>query len=93
MGNPYTTGYRYFKANHSDKRVPQTAFDTYLVGQQATYPEDEEENVTDSASANSDGRRSKTYNNAIALDNDKSKTETVWNVRKSGEINGACSNI
>ena len=45
MGNPYTTGYRYFKANHSDKRVPQTAFDTYLVGQQATYPEDEEENV------------------------------------------------
>ena len=51
MGNPYTTGYRYFKANHSDKRVPQTAFDTYLVGQQATYPEDEEENVTDSASA------------------------------------------
>ena len=50
MGNPYTTGYRYFKANHSDKRVPQTAFDTYLVGQQATYPEDEEENVTDSAS-------------------------------------------
>lgn len=23
MGNPYTTGYRYFKANHSDKRVPK----------------------------------------------------------------------
>ncbi|MGH2227040.1 alkaline phosphatase, partial [Enterococcus faecalis] len=51
MGNPYTTGYRYFKGNHSDKRVPQTAFDSYLVGQQATYPEDQEENVTDSASA------------------------------------------
>ena len=78
MGNPYTTGYRYFKANHSDKRVPQTAFDTYLVGQQATYPEDEEENVTDSASAaTAMAAGVKTYNNAIALDNDKSKTETV----------------
>ena len=77
-GNPYTTGYRYFKANHSDKRVPQTAFDTYLVGQQATYPEDEEENVTDSASAaTAMAAGVKTYNNAIALDNDKSKTETV----------------
>ena len=90
MGNPYTTGYRYFKANHSDKRVPQTAFDTYLVGQQATYPEDEEENVTDSASAaTAMAAGVKTYNNAIALDNDKSKTETVLErAKKVGKSTG-----
>ncbi len=83
MGNPYTTGYRYFKANHSDKRVPQTAFDTYLVGQQATYPEDEEENVTDSASAaTAMAAGVKTYNNAIALIMTSPKQKQCSNVRK-----------
>ncbi len=74
---------------------PKQLFDTYLVGQQATYPEDEEENVTDSASAATAMVAGvKTHNNAIALDNDKSKTETVLErAKKSGEINGACSNI
>ena len=93
MGNPYTTGYRYFKANHSDKRVPQTAFDTYLVGQQATYPEDEE-NVTDSASAaTAMAAGVKPIIMLLHSIMTSPKQKQCWNVRKSGEINGSCSNI
>ncbi len=51
MGVSYTSAYRYFKDNGEEKFVNQTVFDKYLVGQQTTYPEDPEENVTDSASA------------------------------------------
>lgn len=78
MGVSYTSAYRYFKDHGEEKFVNQTVFDKYLVGQQATYPEDPEENVTDSASAaTAMSAGIKTYNNAIAVDNDLTEVETV----------------
>ncbi|HPR81869.1 MAG TPA: alkaline phosphatase, partial [Enterococcus sp.] len=77
MGVSYTSAYRYFKEG-KEKIAPDTAFDRYLVGQQATHPEDPEENVTDSAAAaTAMSAGVKTYNNAIAVDNDLSDTPTV----------------
>lgn len=51
MGVSYTSAHRYLKDNKKTKFVAPTTFDQYLVGQQTTYPEDPEQNVTDSASA------------------------------------------
>ena len=54
-----------------------------LVGQQMTYPEDPEQNITDSASAaTAMSAGIKTYNNAIAVDNDKSEVKTVLEAAK-----------
>ncbi len=52
--------------------MESTEFDKHLVGTQKTYPEDEHENITDSASAaTAMSAGIKTYNAAIAVDNDK----------------------
>lgn len=90
MGNSYTSGYRYYKANGGERFVSQTEFDKYLVGQQATYPEDPKSNVTDSASAaTAMAAGVKTYNNAIGLDNDLSDTESVLErAKKKGKSTG-----
>lgn len=78
MGNPYTTALRYMNDNPDTMEMEKTAFDPYLVGLQTTYPEDEKENVTDSAAAaTAMSGGVKTYNNAIAVDNDKSDVKTV----------------
>ncbi|WP_201714184.1 alkaline phosphatase [Rossellomorea arthrocnemi] len=78
MGVPYTTGLRYMNDNPDTVEMEKTAFDPYLVGLQTTYPEDEKENVTDSAAAaTAMSGGVKTYNNAIAVDNDKSDVKTV----------------
>ncbi|PFG04817.1 alkaline phosphatase [Bacillus sp. es.034] len=78
MGNPYTTALRYMNDNPDTMEMEKTAFDPYLVGLQTTYPEDEKENVTDSAAAaTAMSGGVKTYNNAIAVDNDKSNVKTV----------------
>ena len=78
MGVPYTTGLRYMNDNPDTVEMEKTAFDPYLVGLQTTYPEDEKENVTDSAAAaTAMSGGVKTYNNAIAVDNDKSNVKTV----------------
>ncbi|WGG45079.1 alkaline phosphatase [Rossellomorea sp. DA94] len=78
MGVPYTTGLRYMNDNPDTMEMEKTAFDPYLVGLQTTYPEDEKENVTDSAAAaTAMSGGVKTYNNAIAVDNDKSDVKTV----------------
>ncbi len=77
MGVPYTTALRYMNDTEGVD-MPQTAFDPHLVGLQSTYPEDEAENVTDSAAAaTAMSAGVKTYNNAIAVDNDKSDVKTV----------------
>ncbi|KNH15256.1 alkaline phosphatase, partial [Priestia megaterium] len=47
MGVSYTSAHRYLKDDPSTKVVEPTTFDQYLVGQQTTYPEDPEQNVTD----------------------------------------------
>lgn len=83
MGTSYTSAYRYLKDDPTTKITEQTAFDQYLVGQQMTYPEDPSQNVTDSASAaTAMSAGIKTYNNAIAVDNDRTEVKTVLEAAK-----------
>ncbi|MBT2695526.1 alkaline phosphatase [Bacillus sp. ISL-55] len=83
MGVSYTSAYRYLKDNPETEVAERTEFDKYLVGNQMTYPEDPEENVTDSASAaTAMSAGIKTYNNAIAVDNDGSEVKTVLEAAK-----------
>jgi len=83
MGVSYTSAYRYLKDSEDSKFATQTEFDKYLVGQQMTYPEDPEQNVTDSASAaTAMSAGIKTYNNAIAVDNDGTEVKTVLETAK-----------
>lgn len=78
MGYSYTTAYRYFKDDPTTPVMEKTEFDKYLVGSQMTYPEDEHENITDSASAaTAMSAGVKTYNAAIAVDNDFTEVKTV----------------
>ncbi|KPL59580.1 alkaline phosphatase [Rossellomorea vietnamensis] len=87
MGNPYTTALRYMNDNPDTMEMEKTAFDPYLVGLQTTYPEDEKENVTDSAAAaTAMSGGVKTYNNAIAVDNDKSDVKTVLEQAKENNM-------
>lgn len=83
MGVSYTSAFRYLKDDPTTKFVERTELDKYLVGQQMTYPEDPEQNVTDSASAaTAMSAGIKTYNNAIAVDNDGSEVKTVLEAAK-----------
>ena len=83
MGVSYTSAYRYLKDSPNSKFAERTALDKYLVGQQMTYPEDPAQNVTDSASAaTAMSAGIKTYNNAIAVDNDKTEVKTVLETAK-----------
>lgn len=83
MGTSYTSAYRYLQNDPSAKFVEDTALDAYLVGQQSTYPEDPHQNVTDSASAaTAMAAGIKTYNSAIAVDNDESSVKTVLEAAK-----------
>lgn len=78
MGQSYTSAYRYMKDEPSTPVMEKTEFDKYLVGTQMTYPEDESQNVTDSASAaTAMSAGVKTYNAAIAVDNDQTEVKTV----------------
>ncbi|MGF9817192.1 alkaline phosphatase [Brevibacillus agri] len=90
MGTSYTTAYRYMKDDPATPVMEPTEFDKYLVGAQMTYAEDEKQNITDSASAaTAMSSGVKTYNNAIAVDNDKSEVETVLErAKKVGKSTG-----
>src|SRR6185312_11502867 len=78
MGPSYMTAHRYMKDNPKTFEMESTEFDKHLVGTQKTYPEDEHENITDSASAaTAMSAGIKTYNAAIAVDNDKAEVKTV----------------
>ncbi|MBU8713781.1 alkaline phosphatase [Brevibacillus parabrevis] len=90
MGTSYTTAYRYMKDDPKTTVMEPTEFDKYLVGAQMTYAEDEKQNITDSASAaTAMSSGVKTYNNAIAVDNDKSEVETVLErAKKVGKSTG-----
>ncbi|WP_243292983.1 alkaline phosphatase [Bacillus sp. FJAT-47783] len=90
MGVSYTSAYRYLQDDPNEKFVQPTQFDQYLVGQQMTYPEDHEENITDSASAaTAMSAGIKTYNAAIAVDNDGSEVKTVLEAAKeNGKATG-----
>lgn len=91
MGTAYTTAYRYMKDDPSTPGLMErTEFDKYLIGAQMTYADDDKQNVTDSASAaTAMSSGVKTYNNAIAVDNDKSEVETVLErAKKVGKSTG-----
>jgi len=90
MGVSYTSAYRYLKDNPNTTEAEKTEFDKYLVGNQMTYPEDAEQDVTDSASAaTAMSAGIKTYNNAIAVDNDGSEVKTVLEAAKeNGKATG-----
>jgi alkaline phosphatase len=91
MGVPFTTALRYMNDNPETPEFEKTAFDPYLVGMQSTYPEDEHENVTDSAAAaTAMSGGVKTYNNAIAVENDQSRVKTVLEQAKE---NGMATGI
>nr|WP_232278727.1 alkaline phosphatase [Paenibacillus sp. 481] len=78
MGFSYTAAHRYMKDAPHTQLMEKTLFDQHLVGTQMTYPEDPKENITDSASAaTAMSAGVKTYNDAIAVDNDKSAVKTV----------------
>ncbi|MEN1934854.1 alkaline phosphatase [Paenibacillus sp. 102] len=78
MGPSYMTAHRYMKDNPKSFEMESTEFDKHLVGAQKTYPEDEHQNITDSASAaTAMAAGVKTYNAAISVDNDKTEVKTV----------------
>ena len=84
MGVSYTTAYRYLQDSPKTKFADRTELDKYLVGQQMTYPEDPLQNITDSASAaTAMSAGIKTYNSAIAVDNDGSEVKTVLEAAKA----------
>jgi alkaline phosphatase len=90
MGMAHLSGYRYYKNSSSehvglgDKQVPQTLFDKHFVGMASTLPEDNTLVTDSAASATALSSGEKTYNGAIALDNDKSHTLTL--VEKAKEL-------
>ncbi|PGA91580.1 alkaline phosphatase [Bacillus pseudomycoides] len=78
MGPSYMTAHRYMKDNPKTFEMESTELDNHLVGTQKTYPEDEHQNITDSASAaTAMSAGVKTYNAAIAVDNDQAEVKTV----------------
>jgi alkaline phosphatase len=90
MGVSYTSAYRYLKDDPTTKLAEGTEFDKYLIGQQSTYAEDPEQNITDSASsATAMSSGIKTYNAAIGVDNDKSEVKTVLeSAKEKGKSTG-----
>ncbi|WP_420844981.1 alkaline phosphatase [Macrococcus brunensis] len=85
MGPSFTTAHRYMMDNPSTKRMDLVSFDHYLLGTQRTIAEDDNENITDSASAaTAMSAGVKTYNNAIAVDNNKAEVKTV--LERSKEV-------
>ncbi|WP_305585348.1 alkaline phosphatase [Fictibacillus sp. WQ 8-8] len=84
MGPAATTALRYWKDDLNTVEMEKTAFDRYFVGKQMTYADDPDENITDSASAaTAMSTGEKTYNAAIAVDNDKSELKTVLEAAKA----------
>ncbi|WP_407667806.1 alkaline phosphatase [Paenibacillus massiliensis] len=78
MGFSYITAHRYMKDNPNTPQKELTAFDPYLVGAQMTYPDDDKQNITDSASAaTAMSAGVKTYNAAIAVDTNQQDVKTV----------------
>ncbi|OIK16840.1 alkaline phosphatase [Bacillus sp. MUM 116] len=83
MGVSYTTAYRYFKDDPATKKFEPNAFDPYLVGQQMTYSDDPNHNVTDSAAAGTAMATGvKTYNSAVGVDRNGAPVKSVLEAAK-----------
>ncbi|KAA1042785.1 alkaline phosphatase [Macrococcus equipercicus] len=84
MGPSYTSAYRYMQDKPQTNGLDTVSFDNYLLGAQRTIAEDDHQNITDSASAaTAMSSGVKTYNNAIAVDNDKTPVKTVLEQAKT----------
>lgn len=84
MGPSYTSAYRYMQDKPQTNGLDTVSFDSYLLGAQRTIAEDDHQNITDSASAaTAMSSGVKTYNNAIAVDNDKTPVKTVLEQAKT----------
>lgn len=78
MGTAYTTGYRLFADDPSTKVVETSVFDKMLVGTATTYPDDDKDNVTDSAAAATAlAAQTKTFNGAIGVNKEHQPVKTV----------------
>ncbi|GAA6184232.1 alkaline phosphatase [Aliiglaciecola sp. NS0011-25] len=78
MGPAYTTAYRYFADKKSSPVIEPTVFDRHLVGMASTYPARVSGYVTDSAAgATALSAGVKSYNGAIAVDENKKSVKTV----------------
>ena len=98
MSMSHLTAYRHFKnssASHvglGDKKIPKTLFDQYIGGVASTHPEDDTLVTDSAASATALATAEKTYNGAIALDNDKTTLFTLLEQAKTaGMLTGTIS--
>ncbi|WP_404344000.1 alkaline phosphatase [Pseudoalteromonas mariniglutinosa] len=82
MGPAYTTAYRYFSDDPNSKEVEDTVFDTILTGMAHTYPDDHTYVTDSAASATALSSGHKSYNGAIAVNNDKKPVKTMLEVAK-----------
>ncbi|KAA6447684.1 alkaline phosphatase [Bacillus swezeyi] len=77
MGMPIINGYRTLKSEKKGA-FTHTAWEQYLVGMQMTHPNDPRDNITDSsAAATAMATGTKTYNDAIAVDNQHHHLKSV----------------
>lgn len=92
MGFEYISAYRYAMSDLATKDIAETQFDHYLAGAATTYPEDDTW-VTDSAAgATALATGEKSYNGAIAVDNDKTALKTLMEYAKeNGYMTGSVS--
>lgn len=98
MGMAHLTAYRHYKNSSKDviglgdKAVPTTLFDQHFVGVASTLPEDDTLITDSAAGATALSSGEKTYNGAIALDNDKTPTFTLMEqAKKLGMLTGTVS--
>lgn len=83
MGVSYTSAYRLFADNPTTKVIEPTVFDQLLVGSATTYPDDDSENVTDSAAAATAlASKIKTFNGAIGVDKQRQPVTTLLELAK-----------
>ncbi|MED1124967.1 alkaline phosphatase [Bacillus atrophaeus] len=86
MGMPMINSYRTFKSEKLNTPV-QTAWDSYLTGMQMTHPNDPRDNITDSsAAATAMATGTKTYNDAIAVDNKHQQLKSVTEAAKEKKM-------
>ncbi|QLI79209.1 alkaline phosphatase [Bacillus pumilus] len=89
MGMPVIKAYRTFKQEKLSPKA-QTVWDPHLVGMQTTHPDDPRDNITDSAAAaTAMATGKKTYNDAIAVNQDKEPLRSVVEAAKEAQMKTA----
>ncbi|WP_144463063.1 alkaline phosphatase [Bacillus pumilus] len=90
MGMPVIKAYRTFKQEKLGSPKAQTVWDPHLVGMQTTHPDDPRDNITDSAAAaTAMATGKKTYNDAIAVNQDKEPLRSVVEAAKEAQMKTA----